>query len=168
MVRTRTWDDNGNLIFSSYMSKTSTSTTASPALISKNTPVQIGSQAKIVHGYSQISLLVAMQIMPCSCKIHAMNMHFFVSSCPWTVIVHAFDPYNNDLCAWSKGMTSCAWEYDSCAWNIGLKPLFIPSSCHEHAWTGHEQGMNCAWNYHACRNKKHEIWAKIPKFHGCW
>ena len=31
------------------------------------------------HVYSQISLLVAMQIMPCSYKLHA-----HVSSCPWT------------------------------------------------------------------------------------
>ena len=63
-----------------------------------------GTQAKIVHGYSQISLLVAMQIMPCSCKIHAMNMNSFVSSCPWTVIVHAFDPltmaYMHEVKAW--------------------------------------------------------------------
>ena len=35
----------------------------------------------IIHCYSQISLLVAMQIMPCSCKIHAMSMNYFVSSC---------------------------------------------------------------------------------------
>ena len=114
-------------------------------------------QVKIVHGYSQISLLVAMQIMPCSCKIHAMSMSD--CSCFWSV--------NNGLCAWSKGMTSCTWEKDSCAWNIGLKPLFTPSSCHEHAWTGHEHGMNCAWSYYDCGHKKHEIWAKIPKFHGC-
>ena len=50
------------------------------------------SQAKIVHGYSQISLVVTMQIMPCSCKIHTMSMNSFVISCPWTVNVHAFDP----------------------------------------------------------------------------
>ena len=64
-------------------------------------------------------------------------------------------------------MTSCAWEKDSCAWNKRLKPLFITSSCHEHAWTGHEHGMNCAWSYYDCGHKMHEIGAEIPKFHGC-
>ena len=61
-------------------------------------------QAKKVHDYSQISLLVAMQIMPCSCKIHAMNMIFVVSSCPWTAIVRAFYPltmaYVHEVKAW--------------------------------------------------------------------
>ena len=49
-------------------------------------------ETKIVHGYSQISLLVATQIISCSCKIHAMSVNSFVSSCPWTVNVHTFDP----------------------------------------------------------------------------
>ena len=75
-------------------------------------------------------------------------------SCFWSL--------NNGLCAWSKGMTSCAWEKDSYAWNT----LLITSSCHEHAWTGHEHGMNCAWSYYDSGHKKHKIWAEIPKFHG--
>ena len=90
------------------------------------------------------------------CLFMPMNSDF---SCFWSL--------NNGLCAWSKGMTSCAWEKDSCAWNIGLKPLFTPSSYHEHGWTWHEHGMKCAWSYYDCGHKKHEIWAEIPKFHGC-
>ena len=50
------------------------------------------SQAKIIHGYSHISLLVVIQIMPCSCKLHAMSKNNFVSSCQRTVNIHAFDP----------------------------------------------------------------------------
>ena len=75
-----------------------------------STFIEWAAQAKIVHGYSQISLLVAMQIMPCLCKIYAMSMNSFV-------IVHVHEQWlfcfwslKNGLCAWSKGMTSFAWE----------------------------------------------------------
>ena len=37
---------------------------------------------KIVHDYSQVSLLVATQIMPFSRKTHAMFINSFIGSCP--------------------------------------------------------------------------------------
>ena len=77
---------------------------------------------------------------------------------------------NNGLCAWSKGMTSWAWESDSCAWNIGLKPLLIPSSCVFMPMNMHELGMNRAWTVHKVTMivsmKSMKYGPKFPNFMG--
>ena len=122
-------------------------------------------QAKIVHGYSQISLLAATQIMPCSCTIHAMSMNSFVSSCPWTVNVHV-DPLTMVNVHEIKAHDFMSTEIWFMRMKFRLTPLFMHVHGHGNAWTGHEQGMNWAWSYCDMGIKSMKYEQKFPNFMG--
>ena len=101
-------------------------------------------QANIIHGYSQISLVVETQIISCACKIHAMSLNSFDSSCLSIMNVYVSDPLTT-----TQVYEGQSWLHaHEKVWNLGLTPLFKPSSCmfmhvlgYEHAWTGHEVTM---------------------------
>ena len=103
---------------------------------------------KIVHVYSQILLLVATQFMPCSCKIHAMSMSSFVSSCPWTVNVHAFNPLTMACVHMKWGHDFIATKKSSCKifLKVSLFTYFLPAGMST-PWSMSE------WNYHPVAHK---------------
>ena len=80
-------------------------------------------------------------------------------SCIWS--------FNNGASVWGQSMTACAWESMKFRINTFIQAQFMHVHAYEHAWTGHEQSMNCAWSYYDCGHNKHEIWTEISKFHWC-